>query len=215
METKILLVEDHEIVRQGLRALLERQQDIKVIGEASNGAEAVERLHEMQPDVVLMDMNMPVMNGLECTKLIRKKAFNVKILILSMHSNENYLTDMINAGADGYILKNSSREELLFAIQKVISNSKYIGSEFAVDILTKQFHQNNNGESNFSNIKISIHEREVLLLIAEGFTNAEIAKKLITSIRTIETRRKRLLEKTGTNNTATLIRYAVKNGLIN
>jgi DNA-binding NarL/FixJ family response regulator len=213
MATKILLVEDHEIVRQGLRALLE-QSDISVIGEASNGAEAVERLHEMQPDLILMDMNMPVMNGLECTKLIRKKAFDVKILILSMHSNENYLTDMISAGADGYILKNSSREELLFAIQKVVANGKYIGSEFAVSVLTKQLQQNNNSDS-YNTIKISMHEREVLLLIADGLTNAEIAKKLITSIRTIETRRKRLLEKTGTNNTATLIRFAVKNGLIN
>ena len=215
MTTKVLLVEDHEIVRKGIKALLEGNPEFEITGESSNGNEALEMISNIIPDVVLMDMNMPVMNGLECTKLIKQHYPQIKVLILSMHDHENYLIDMLSAGADGYILKNSSKAELLFAIKKVALGGNYIGSEFTINLLSKFKVNPNNIVPNGVKVELSEREKDVLFLIAEGHTNAEIAEKLFTSIRTIETRRKRLLEKTGTTNTATLIRFAVKNGLVN
>ncbi len=211
MPVKVFLVEDHEIVRQGIKALLDGEPDIIVTGEASNGIEMLKRLDSGLPDVVLMDMNMPEMSGVECTTEVKKKYPGVKVLILSMHDHESYLVDMIYAGADGYILKNSSREELLFAIRKVANEGVYISSEFALNMLAK--HKRDTRRT-LPPVVLSDREMDVLVLIAEGHTNTEIADKLFTSVRTIETRRKNLLDKTGTTNTATLIRYAVLNGLV-
>lgn len=213
MPVKVFLVEDHEIVRQGIRALLEGETDIIVTGEAPNGVEMLKKLESDQPDVLLMDMNMPEMGGVECTTQVKSKYPAVKVLILSMHDHESYLVDMIYAGADGYILKNSSREELLFAIRKVANDGVYISSEFTLNMLAKQNRRDLRKQSS-PPVVLSEREMDVLLLIAEGHTNTEIANKLFTSVRTIETRRKNLLDKTGTNNTATLIRYAVMNGLV-
>lgn len=212
MPVKVFLVEDHEIVRQGIKALLEGESDVVVTGEASNGIEMLKKLESVQPDVLLMDMNMPEMSGEECTTEVKKKHPGVKVLILSMHDHESYLVDMIYAGADGYILKNSSREELLFAIRKVANDGVYISSEFALNMLAKLKRDTRKQAS--PAVILSDREMDVLVLIAEGHTNAEIADKLFTSVRTIETRRKNLLDKTGTTNTATLIRYAVLNGLV-
>lgn len=213
MPVKVFLVEDHEIVRQGIKALLEGESDIVVTGEASNGVEMLKKLENGQPDVVLMDMNMPEMSGVECTTQVKKKYPGIKVLILSMHDHESYLVDMIYAGADGYILKNSSREELLFAIRKVANEGIYISSEFALNMLAKQNKRDMRRQA-APPVLLSDREMDVLVLIAEGHTNTEIANKLFTSVRTIETRRKNLLDKTGTTNTATLIRYAVMNGLV-
>jgi DNA-binding NarL/FixJ family response regulator len=213
MKIKVLLVEDHEIVRKGIKAILESDPEIEVAGEASNGIEAIQKLKTIPVDFVLMDMNMPEMNGQECTKLVKQYHPAIKVLILSMHDHENYLIDMLGAGVDGYILKNASKDELLFAIKKITTGGIYIGSEFTVNIVSK-YKSNNHHPVATIEIELSDRERDVLTLIAEGHTNAEIAEKLFTSIRTIETRRKRLLEKTSTTNTATLIRFAVRNGLV-
>jgi DNA-binding NarL/FixJ family response regulator len=215
MDLKVLLVEDHDIVREGIRALLENDKEIEVCGEACNGAEAMTKVKTYNPDVILMDMNMPVMNGLECTRQIKSNYPDKKVLILSMHDHESYLIDLLDAGADGYILKNTSKAELLFAIRKVANDGIYMGPEFTLNMLAKY-----KAAAGFisvarkNNIKITEREMEVLSLVAEGKTNLQIAKELFTSVRTIETRRKNLLEKTGTTNTATLIRYAVQNGLV-
>jgi DNA-binding NarL/FixJ family response regulator len=212
MPVKVFLVEDHEIVRQGIKALLEGEPDIVVTDEAANGIDMLKKLESGQPDVLLMDMNMPEMSGVECTTEVKKRYPGVKVLILSMHDHESYLVDMIYAGADGYILKNSSREELLFAIRKVANEGVYISSEFALNMLAK--HKRDVRKQASPAVILSDREMDVLVLIAEGHTNTEIADKLFTSVRTIETRRKNLLDKTGTTNTATLIRYAVVNGLV-
>jgi two-component system response regulator NreC len=215
MSLGIFLVEDHDIVRQGIKALLDGEENIVIVGEAGNGAEAIEKLKTIKPDVVLMDMNMPVMPGLECTRQIKKKYPEMKILILSMHDHESYLIDILDAGANGYILKNTSKDELVFAIKKIANDGIYMGPEFTLNMLAKY-----KNEAGFISkvlkpgINISEREMKVLELIAEGLTNTEMAGRLFTSVRTIETRRKKLLEKTGTKNTATLIRFSVLNGLI-
>lgn len=216
MTLRILLVEDHDIVRQGVRVLLESEPGIEVVDEASNGEQAIAKAREVSPDLILMDMNMPVMNGLECTRRIKAEMPGSKILILSMHDHENYLIDMLDAGADGYILKNTSKDELLFAIRKIAGDGKYVGPEFTLNMLAK--YKAATGTINVATKRppsITDREMDVLNLIGAGRTNIEIARELCTSVRTIETRRKNLLDKTGTTNTATLIRFAVQNGLLN
>jgi len=215
MGINVFLVEDHDIVRQGIRALLENQPEITVIGEACNGAEALEKLKYLQPDLLLMDMNMPVMSGLECTRRIRTEYPGIKILVLSMHDHENYLIEMLDAGANGYVLKNTSKDELLFAIKKIANDGVYIGPEFTLNMLAKYKASTNFAEVGTAlDLKISDREMDVLRLVAKGLTNNEIAKQLFTSVRTIETRRKNLLEKTKTTNTATLIRFVTLKGII-
>jgi DNA-binding NarL/FixJ family response regulator len=214
MPVKVLLVEDHDIVRQGIKSLLEDVNDIVIVGEANNGMKAIPEIQLKKPDVVLMDLNMPVMNGLECTKKIKAEFAGVKVLILSMHDHESYLIDLLDAGADGYLLKNTSKDELLFAIKKVAGDGIYMGPEFTINMLAKYKASKGPVAVQPSSHNITPREMQVLKLVAEGKTNVEIAKELFTSVRTIETRRKNLLDKTKSTNTATLIRYAVKNGLV-
>jgi DNA-binding NarL/FixJ family response regulator len=215
MSVKVFLVEDHDIVRHGIKALLEGTE-IVVIGDACNGKEALVKLKTIRPDVLLMDFNMPLMNGLECTKRLKKEYPGIRILVLSMHDHENYLIDMLDAGANGYILKNSSREELVFAIKKISGDGFYMGPEFTLNMLAKYKAAKGfiAGNTKRTDIQITDREMDVLNLVAKGLTNTEMANTLFTSVRTIETRRKKLLQKTGTTNTATLIRFAVLNGLI-
>jgi DNA-binding NarL/FixJ family response regulator len=215
MSVKVLLVEDHDIVREGLRALLDASQDITVVAEANNGEAALEMLKVHDPQLVVMDYNMPLMNGLECTRKLKAQYPHVKVLVLSMHDHESYLIDMLDAGADGYILKNSSKDELVYAIKKIANDGVYMGPEFTLNMLAK-YKAANGFVGNIKRPAVNISEREfdVLQLIASGKTNIEIANELFTSVRTIETRRKNLLDKTGTTNTATLIKYAVLNGLV-
>ena len=213
MKIKVLLVEDHSIVREGLQVLFADEQDLRIIGEASNGAEAIDFVRANKPDLVLMDINMPVMNGIECTREIKRLYPDIKIVVLSMHDQESYLVDMLNSGAEGFVIKNTKKAELVFAIKKVMSGGTYIGPEFTLNMLARV----NSGEklvvNKNSNVKLSVGEKQVLDLILAGMTNAQMAEKLFTSVRTIETRRKKLLEKTGTSNTATLVKYALLNGL--
>ena len=212
MPVRIILVEDHDVVRQGVRSLLESEPDIEVVAEASNGLEAIEHCKSGNIDLAVMDMNMPLMNGVECTRVLKRDFPHMKVLMLSMHDYEHYLIDMLQAGANGYILKSSCRDELAFAIKKIAGGGTYIGPEFTLSILEK--YKNGISFQNYRGPVISSAENQVLELIAEGYTNTQIANKLFTSIRTIESRRKKLLEKTGTTNTATLIKFSFKHGLV-
>jgi two-component system response regulator NreC len=214
MVTRLLLVEDHDIVRQGVRSLIENESGIEIVAEAGNGQEALEICRRMKVDVVLMDINMPVMNGLECTRLLKKEFPEIKILVLSMHDFENYLIDTLQVGANGYILKNSCKSELAFAIRQVGSGRMYIGPEFTISILDKIKKGVNLLGYQGPVISLSEGESQVLELIGEGLTNIQMANRLFISVRTIESRRKKLLEKTGTTNTATLIKFSIKHGLI-
>lgn len=212
MAVKIILVEDHDVVREGVRSMLENDAEIQVAAEACNGLEALELCSRLDVDMAVMDINMPVMNGLECTRILKKQFPETKVLILSMHNYENYLIDMLQAGADGYILKDSCRHELAFAVKKIAQGGMYIGPEFTVSILEK--YAAGGSRADYQGPAISEGEIQVLELIAEGLTNTQMANKLFISVRTIESRRKKLLEKTGTVNTATLIKFAIRHGLI-
>jgi DNA-binding NarL/FixJ family response regulator len=214
---KIILAEDHNVVRNGIRSLLEKESDIQVVAEATNGNEALKLLKEgLTPDIMLADVNMPEMNGMEMVAQISEHYPSVKVIMLSMLDNEKYIMQAFKAGATGYILKNVNAGELVFAIRHVcMSHERYLCNELSLRLLDKLIHT---PESVFdidsSDIDISKREAEVLALISEGYTNQEIADKLFTSKRTIEGHRQSLIEKTGTRNTAALIRYAIVNGII-
>lgn len=215
---RVILTDDHKLIREGLKALFNESSSIKVVGEASDANELLELLQEIQADVILLDINMPGKNGIETTRELQLLYPEVKVLVLSMLEHERYVHQMMEAGASGYILKNAGREELTSAIQLVAAGVTYISPEIAIDLLKKsQLPDAQNchtTEMDRAPRELTRRELEVLALISEGFTNAEIAEKLFTSKRTVETHRQNLLEKTQTNNTATLIKFALKNGII-
>jgi DNA-binding NarL/FixJ family response regulator len=215
MRSKILLVEDHTIVRQGLRAMLEKEFGLDVIGEASSGIETLDKVKTLLPDIVLIALNSPLEEGVESARQIRTLHPEIKILILSMHDDEAYLIRMFDVGANGYILNNTTKDELIYAINKIAKDGIYIDPEITLKILAKYKQTYDKVElTQKVSVSLSDREKDVLKLIAEGLTNIEMSRKLFTSVRTIETRRKSLLTKTGTTNTATLIKFAVENGLV-
>lgn len=212
---KVLLAEDHNIVRNGIRSLLDKQPDMTVVGEAINGLEVLQKIEDTEVDLVLTDINMPHLNGLAMLDEIKGKSPEIKVLFLSMLDHENYVLQAIANGASGYLLKSVSEEEMMFAIRHIIAGNLYICSELTLRLISKFVTiAEEIGKELKVSIDLSKREMEILLLIAEGYTNNEIAEKLFTSRRTVEGHRQNLLEKTGARNTATLIRFAVRNGII-
>jgi DNA-binding NarL/FixJ family response regulator len=212
--SRIFLVDDHTIVRDGLRALLASEPDIEVVGEAGNGQELLDRLPTTPADVVLLDANMPVLDGLATTLRLRAEFPQVRVLILSMLAHERYIGQLFDAGASGYVLKSAEKSEILVAIQTVIAGRQFLCSDLGLNMLRKVLAKDDEPEETTKASRLSRRESEVLQLLAEGLTTNEIAEKLFTSKRTIETHRQNILEKTQTKNTAALIRMAVTQGLL-
>jgi len=204
----VAIADDHVIFRKGLRTILNEIQDIKVVAEASNGQELLEILKSNQVDIVLMDIKMPVMDGLEATEIITKKFPNIKIVALTMHEEIGYFNRMIEAGAIGFLLKKTNKDELELAIKTVMDNENYFSQEFIASINKHTL------PKKVSNILLSEREQEVLDFICKGHSNVEIAKFLGISQRTVDAHRARLFEKTGAKNAPNLVLFAVKNGLI-
>jgi DNA-binding NarL/FixJ family response regulator len=210
---KILIGEDHPIVRDGIKAILLNDLTIE-IDEASNGKEVIDRIAISEPDIAIIDINMPVLDGFATVKHITKYYPRVKVLALSMHDHDNYIAQMFEAGAKGYMLKTNNRDELIYALKKINSGGVYISPEITIRHLHKLLEENSLKKEQTQQVSLSKREFEVLILIAEGLTNNEIADKLFTSRRTIETHRKNLIEKTGSKNTASLIKFAIQNRMV-
>jgi DNA-binding NarL/FixJ family response regulator len=210
---KILLAEDHQIVRNGIKNVLENDGAFQVIAETSNGKEALELIEQgASPDIILADMNMPEMNGIELAENLKQTDHgHIKTVMLTMFDNENYVMDAFNSGVDGYLLKNVSTEELTFALSHIHRNNRYICSDLAMRMLSLANQKNNMTDCM---VDFSKRETEVLSLIAQGYTNKEIADKLYTSRRTVEGHRQTMINKANVRNSAELIRFAVKNSLI-
>jgi two-component system response regulator NreC len=209
---RILLADDHRIVRQGLRILLEAEPDMEVIGEADNGRKVLKLAEELIPDVIIMDLSMPELNGIEATRQILSGAPEVKVVALSMHSDSLFVLNMIKAGASGYLLKDCALEELVKAIRTVVSHKTYL-SPGVSDIVIRDFvtgWQTTN-DSAFS--VLSAREREVLQLMAEGRTTNQIADGLCVSVKTVEAHRKQVMTKLGIRSIAELTKYAIRQGL--
>ncbi|MDF1551324.1 MAG: response regulator transcription factor [Bacteroidales bacterium] len=204
----VIIADDHIIFRKGLRTILNEIPEIKVVAEASNGQELLQILKTQQVDIILMDIKMPLMDGLEATEKISKKYPDIKVIALTMHEEIGYFNQMIDAGAVGFLLKKTNKDELETAIKSVIEGDNYFSQEFITSI------NKHTMPKRVSNINLSDREMEVLELICKGFSNVEISKQLGISQRTIDSHRSRLFEKTGAKNAPNLVLFAIKNGLI-
>lgn len=212
MPTTIVVADDHKIVREGLVKLLETRSDFQVIGEASDGEEAVQMVLEKQPDVVLMDIWMPRLSGIDATRRIGKKGLPAKILVLSMHESRSYVEEVLRAGAAGYIVKNSASTDLLHAIDAVRSGASYLSpaiTQQVVDAIARP------GDAAPSGVAmLTDREREVLQLIAEGLSSKEIANVLGVSLKTVDSHRSNLMEKLDIHKVSGLVRFAIRTGLV-
>ncbi len=207
---KILVVDDHAIMRDGIRALLDLADDIEIVGEAPEGKEAIEKVRELTPDVVIMDITMPGMDGLEATRRIRKKNPKVKILVLTQHDKREYILLAIRAGANGYIPKRALGSELLSAIRTVNQGDSFLYPSAAAALI-KDYRQQAEQEPYD---RLTGREREILKLVAEGHTSREIADMLLVSLKTVLVHRAKILEKLGLHNRTELIKFAMRKGLV-
>jgi two-component system response regulator NreC len=209
---RIILADDHQIVRQGLRILLEAESDMEIIAEADNGRKVLRMAQELLPDVIIMDLSMPELNGIEATRQILAASPAVKIVALSMHSDSLFVLNMIKAGASGYLLKDCALEELVKAIRTVVSQKTYL-SPGVSDIVIRDFVTGWQTTNSSAFSVLSAREREVLQLMAEGKTTNQIADGLCVSVKTVEAHRKQVMTKLGIHSVAELTKYAIRQGL--
>ncbi len=212
MSTRVLIADDHQIVREGLRSMLEKEPGITVVGEADNGRTTLRMARELTPDVIIMDVSMPDLNGIEATRQIVAEFGTVKVIALSMHDDRRFVLNMLKAGAKGYMLKDSAFKELANAIRVVVANQTYLSSEIA-DIVVKDYLSSTTSGESSAFSRLSPREREVLQLLAEGKTSNQIAESLHVSIKTVETHRSQLMAKLNVKNIATLTKYAIREGI--
>jgi DNA-binding NarL/FixJ family response regulator len=212
MAIKIVLADDHQIVRHGLRTLLSGEPDMKVVAEADNGRAALRLVKELRPDIVIMDISMPDLNGIEATRQVREEHPGVKVIALSMHSDSLFVLNMLKAGASGYLLKDCALEELVQAIRAVMKGKTYLSPGIS-DIVIKDFVSGwtSTGGSAFGTL--SHREREVLQLMAEGHPTTKIGEILCVSVKTVEAHRKSIMNKLGIRSIAELTKYAIRQGI--
>jgi two-component system response regulator NreC len=208
-KTRVMLADDHSVVRQGFRMILDAQPDLEVVGEASNGREAVERAEAIQPDVVVMDVSMPELNGVEATRRIGSVSPRSRVLALSMHRDSVYVREILRAGARGYHIKDAREEDLLDAVRAVAKGEGYL-SPAVSDAVLNDYRKHVSDPIDL----LTTREREVLQMIAEGRTNKEIASTLKLSVYTVEAHRGRVMEKLNLHSTGELVRFAIRHGLI-
>lgn len=212
MPIRILLVDDHEMFRDGLESLVGKEEKMQVVGVAENGRVAVKKVSELSPDIVVMDVSMPDLNGIEATRQIKYGGSHVKIIALSVHSSKQFVTGMLAAGASGYLLKANAFEELINAINAVQSGQTYLTPRIA-GVVVDGYVQYVNTETDTGDMVLSPREREVLQLLAEGNANKKIADLLSISIKTVDTHRQNLMQKLGLRTLPELTKYAIREGL--
>jgi len=214
MSIRVLLADDHKLLRQGLRTLLEEESDIVVVGEASNGRMARELARRLRPDVILMDVAMPDLNGIEAARQISSLLPAIRLLALSMHADKRFVAGMLKAGATGYLLKDCDRGELLSAIRSVFAGGTYLSPAVAGGLVESYVRSPKpDGPATDPDIVLSVREREVLQLVSEGLSTKQVATRLGVSVKTVETHRKRVCQKLGLHSTAELTKYAIREGM--
>jgi DNA-binding NarL/FixJ family response regulator len=210
--TRVLIADDHTLVRAGIHALLEKLPEVQVVAEASDGRDALQLVQTHQPDVVLMDIAMPGLNGLEATRRMVKEFPRTNVLILSMHAGEEYVWQALRAGAAGYLLKGAKLAELALAIKAVTRGETYLSPPVSKQVIKDYVRRVGGGETLFE--RLTPRQREILQLIAEGYTTKDIGKALDISVKTVETHRAQLMERLDIYDVAGLVRYAIKIGLV-
>ena len=211
----IVLAEDHTILREGLKALLSSQPDLKIVGEAGDGLEAIRCARDHSPDMILLDLSMPTMTGLDAIKEIKRVSTDTKIIVLTVHSTEEYILATLQAGADGYVLKDAHSEELLTAIRHVLDGRRYLSPSISGTIIDGLLQGKKASAIRSSWETLTQREREILKLVAEGHKNKDIADLLCISVKTVEKHRANLMEKLDLHNVASLTALAAEKGLIN
>ncbi|MGA9756023.1 MAG: response regulator transcription factor [Desulfobaccales bacterium] len=212
MSIKILIVDDHQITREGIRSMLEREPDMKVLGEAEDGRSATRMARELGPDIIVMDVCMPEMNGILATSVIIAESPKIKVLALSMLADRRFVYNMLRAGASGYLIKDCSFKELVRAIRVVMANRTYL-SPGIMDVVVKDYVKPSAYSDSPSSSNLTIRESEVLQMVAEGHSTSQIAKRLHLSVKTIETHRQKLIAKINAKGIAGLTKYAIREGL--
>lgn len=212
---RIVIADDHAVLRSGLKAMLNYSPQFEVVGEAANGLEALKLLEECHPDVIILDISMPGMNGTECIKEIRYRGIPCRILVLTMYDDEEYVREVMRAGADGYVLKKAADTDLMEGIVKVYSGRKYLNESLSEKLLDNLLHAVDEGpDRRDPYILLSSREREVLRFLAQGYTNSEIGKALSLSAKTIDTYRSRIMQKLKLHRKSELVNYAIQYKLI-
>jgi DNA-binding NarL/FixJ family response regulator len=212
MSIRILLADDHKIIRDGLRSLLEKEPDLEVIAEAGDGTTTVKLARKLKPEVVIMDITMPDLNGIEATRQIMAELPNVKVIALSMHSDRRFVVGMLKAGASGYLLKDCAFDELIHTVHTVVKNRTYLSPRITNIVVDDYLRQVSTTNSSVISV-LTAREREVLQLLAEGKTTRQIADHLYLSVKTIETHRRQIMDKLDIHSIAELTKYALREGL--
>jgi len=211
---RIVIAEDHTILREGLRLLLSSSPEFEVVGEAEDGREAIQCVVKYKPDLILTDLSMPRMNGMEAIREIKKQSPKTKVLVLTVHKAEEYILSTFKAGANGYLLKDSTHAELVMAVKKVLSNQHYISPEISEKVIEGYMEGRRALKTHTPWETLTAREREILKLIAEGYKNKKIAEELCISVKTVEKHRANLMEKLGLHNVQALTAFAIEKGLV-
>ncbi|HTI14578.1 MAG TPA: response regulator transcription factor [Dictyobacter sp.] len=214
MKIRILLADDHTILRAGLRMMLNAQPDMEVIGEAQDGRQAILEAQRLQPDIILMDITMPDLNGIEATRQIKRQIPDVKILVLTMHEHDEYVFQALRAGASGYMLKEAADTDLITAIHVIKCGQFYLSPTAQSVVVGDYLQRVHTGEERDSYSSLTEREREILKLVAEGHTNNQIAERLIISPKTVDTHRTHIMDKLNLHSRAELVKYAMRRGLL-
>jgi two-component system, NarL family, response regulator NreC len=215
-KTRLLIADDHSIVRDGLRTLFRGTKEFSVVGEAADGETAVRYAAIMKPDVAILDISMPILNGVEATRRIKEKNPNMKVLILTIHEDEEYVYQIIRAGANGYMLKNADKKEILGAVKAVVEGEAFFSpgiSRLIIERFIKKAKEHEEVEPHHQGI-LTTRERQILEFVAHGFTSREIAEKVFLSISTVNTHRANIMQKLNIHDTAGLVRYAMQEGIV-
>jgi len=213
MPIKVFLADDHAVVRDGLRALLEAHADITVVGDAADGRKAVDQVRKLRPDVVIMDIAMPGLNGIEATQQIRESCLLTQVVILSMHSSPEHVFRALQAGARGYLIKESAGKEVAVAVRALHAGRRYFSQQITDTVIDDYIHQRQFSSDRSPLGSLSPREREVLQLVVEGKSSVEIAEILFLSPKTVETYRSRVMEKLGIHDLPSLVKFAIQHGL--
>jgi two-component system response regulator NreC len=211
---KVVVADDHAIVREGVRMILGREQDIEVVGEAGDGQQALDLVASLQPQVVIMDISMPGMGGIEATQRLKAKHPEVQVLALTMHEDETYVFQLLRAGAAGYVLKRAAAQDLVQGVRAAAKGEAFLYPSIARKVVEDYLKRVETGEERERYDGLTTREKEILTLIAQGLSNQQIAKNLYISIKTVQTHRAHILEKLGLHDRTELVRYAIRKGLI-
>ena len=211
---RVIIAEDHRIVRDGLRAILAAEPDLEVVGEAADGLEAIRCAAELKPDVVILDLSMPRMNGMEALAEIKRTGETTRVVVLTVHREEEYVFAALRAGADGYVLKDSAAAELLLAVRSVAAGDRYLSPPVATTVVADFLGSNRSSPASSLFGELSSREREILKLVAEGYRTRQIGEYLNISAKTVEKHRSNLMRKLGLNSVSALTAYAIEKGIV-